>query len=149
MKQTSDIFPDSPFWTQYRGRFFGILNWPDVDRFWNDMSAHNGGWYVFDPSEPAPEQPATAEDWRNVLGQARDMINSRRDLSHCGAVYLDNPENPSMVKIFDPAAMGSSCSISTAPILPRWIFSRSRPESLPPTPEPEKPTILQRITGRT
>lgn len=140
--------PDTFFWNAYQGRFSGILNWADVDAFWLRLSAASGDWFVFDLEQPSPDTSATSGELTETLASAHALINSRRDMSHCGAIYVDNVDNPTFIKIFDPAAMGSSCNISGIPILPRWIFSRIRPDDLPPPPEPVKPSLLKRLTGR-
>jgi len=139
--------PDTPFWQAYQGRFSGILNWTEVDDFWGRISAISGDWFIFEPGEPAPENPAATEQLTETLASAQALINSRRDMSHCGAIYVDNVENPSFIKVFDPSAMGSSCNISGIPILPRWIISRIKPDNLPAPIEPAKPSLLKRLTG--
>ncbi len=141
--------PDTPFWNAYQGRFFGVLNWSDVDTFWVRMSDTTGDWFIFDPKQPAPDRAASDVELTEVLTKAQTLINSRRDMSHCGAIYVDSLENPSFIKVFDPSAMGSSCNISGIPILPRWIFSRIKPDDMPPPPEPIKPSLIKRLTGRT
>lgn len=139
--------PDTPFWAAYQGRFFGILNWPDVDAFWTHMAAETGDWFVFAPDHPAPDTTATSAELTEMLTKAQALINSRRDMSHCGAIYVDNVKNPAFIKVFDPAAMGSACNISGIPILPRWIISRIKPDDMPPPPKLEKPSLFKRLTG--
>ena len=148
-KTSATTLPDTPFWNAYQGRFFGVLNWPDVDAFWAQMSVTSGDWFIFNPEKPAPDTAASDVELTEVLTKAQTLINSRRDMSHCGAIYVDSLENPSFIKVFDPSAMGSSCNISGIPILPRWIFSRIEPDDMPPPPEPVKPSLIKRLTGRT
>ena len=145
--QNTSPLPDTPFWNAYRGRFFGILDWQDVDAFWPRLSATSGDWFVFDPEHPAPKTAATGAELAETLTRAKALINSRRDMSHCGAIYVDDLENPALIKLFDPAAMGSACNISGIPIMPRWIISRIRPDDMPPPPEPEKPSLFKWLTG--
>ncbi len=145
-KRNTPSMPDTPFWNAYQGQFFGLLNWPEVDAFWNHMSETSGNWFVFDPEQPAPDTAANSAELAETLASAQTLINSRRDMSHCGAVYVDDLEDPTFIKVFDHAAMGSSCNISGIPILPRWIFSRIGPDDMPP--EPIKPSLFKRITGR-
>ncbi|WP_457646580.1 hypothetical protein [Profundibacter sp.] len=147
-RTSARTLPDTPFWKAYQGRFFGLLAWAEVDAFWASMSGTTGDWFVFDPEQPAPDRVASAADLANVLTKAQALINSRRDMSHCGAIYVDDARNPTFIKVFDPSAMGSSCNISGIPILPRWIISRIRPDDMPPPPEPVKPSLFKRLTGR-
>ena len=147
-KRNATYLPDTPFWSRYQGRFTGILNWPDIEAFWDAMNASSGEWYVFAPEQMPPKTPASNAEFTGALAAATALINTRRDRSHCGAVYVDDTRHPAFVKIFDPAAMGSSCSISTAPIMPRWIISRVKPDPLPPVPLPAKPGLFKRLAGR-
>jgi hypothetical protein len=139
--------PDTAFWTLYLSRSSGILHWQDMDAFWPQMQATTGAWYVFDPREDAPETPLSGAALQAELAAAQTLVYSRRDLPMSGAVYVDNREAPAFIKVFDPANMGSSCSCSTEPVMPRYIFSRARPDSLPLAPPP-KTGLFARLTGR-
>jgi len=146
--QKTTPLPDTPFWNAYQGRFFGILDWPGVDAFWAQMATESGDWFVFDPDHAAPDTTIHGAELMKFLTKAQALINSRRDMSHCGAIYVDDMKNPAFIKVFDPSAMGSSCNISGIPILPRWIFCRIKPDDIPPPPEPVKPSLFKRLTGR-
>jgi len=139
-------FPDTAFWAAYQGRFSGVLNWPDVEAFWASMAASSGGWFVFGTEQVAPDATATAAEFAETLGKATELINTRRDRSHCGAIYVDDIQSPTFIKIFDPAAMGSACNISGIPVLPRWIISRIKPDNVPPPPPPENLSLFKRLT---
>ncbi len=139
--------PDTPFWNAYQGRFSGLLQWKDVDALWQDLPETGGKWYVFDTSENVPAEPANPAAFQATLHAAELLVNSRRDRSHSGAIYIDNRENPQLVKIFDPVNMGTSCSCSTEPIYPRYILSRIKPDPIPtPAPPPQK-GFLARLRG--
>jgi len=144
----TDYFPDTPFWAAYLGRFSGILNWPDVEHFWAVLVVSNDDWYVFDPELPAPNRPASATELAQIITAATALINTRRDRSHCGAIYVDDIASPTFIKIFDPAAMGSACNISGIPVLPRWIISRIKPDDAPAPPAFEKPSLFKRLSRR-
>ena len=141
-------FPNTPFWAAYQGRFSGILSWPDVERFWDAMAASNGGWFVFDTEQAAPDATVTGAEFAETLGKATALINTRRDRSHCGAIYVDDIQSPAFIKIFDAAAMGSACNISGIAVLPRWIISRMKPDDVPAPAPPEKLSLFKRLTGR-
>ena len=56
---------------------------------------------------------------------------------YCGIVYVDDVDAPTLVKIYDPRNLGTSCSHGAAPIPPRWILSTVQPASSgTPAPEP-------------
>ena len=150
---TGTFFPDTAYWRAYRGRFAGILDWAVFDAFWQRLAAAPEGWFVFEPETAAgqdapavPTAPADAAAFAAFLARARPLLEARRSIGHCGVIYADDLERPAMVKLFDPVRMGSSCSVGTAPVLPRWILSRIPPDPLP-RPAPPKPGLWRRLRG--
>ncbi len=139
--------PDTEFWTRYMGHASGILRWNDLDAFWPRLKASGGEWYVFDPDADAPETPVSGQAWRAAVQAARTLVDTRRDMSVSGAVYVDDREAPAFIRVFDPGHMGSSCSHSGARVMPRFIFSRIKPDSLPIAPPPDK-GLFARLRGR-
>ncbi len=140
--------PESDFWQLFSKRASGILQWSDMDAFWAELKHTGGQWYVFDPSQDAPEMPLSGNELQVALDTAQTLVNQRRELPMSGTVYVDNRETPTFFKVFDPANMGSSCSCSTEPVMPRYIFSQIKPDSLPFAPPPAKPGLFSRLTGR-
>lgn len=138
--------PDTQFWRYFQGCFSGLLKWQGVEELWAMLKSDPDGWYVFDPSQDAPQTPLASNDFQQFLGEAERMVNTRRDRPSCGSVYVDDMERPTYIKIFDPAKLGSSCSCSGEPVLPRWIVSQMKPGTLPP-PELKKQSIFQRLAG--
>jgi hypothetical protein len=65
------------------------------------------------------------------------LLRSEHDEDYCGIVYVDAPEDPRLVKIFDPNHLGASCGSSGLRVLPGWVLSRDPPLDLqaavPPT----------------
>lgn len=151
---TLATLPDTPFWRAYAGRFQGILTWPKFDALWQVLADHPDHWFVFalhDDVAGTPQAPLEPESFRDILGDARDMYVPFRKLSHCGAVYVDDPVSPNFVKVFDPAHMGAVCGGGEADeiTLPRWTFSRMRPDAgLSAPPAPARRGLLSRLAGR-
>jgi len=146
MRDTDAPLPDTPFWTLYGGKFAGLPSWTGFDAFWATLEASGGDWYVFDPAGEAPAKPAA--DFADVLAEARATVEQVRARGFCGAVFADNLTAPSFVKIFDPYRMGGVCGGSRDRILPKWIFSRIRPDPLPLLPEaPRRKRFLASLLG--
>lgn len=128
--------PDTPFWRSYRGRLIGLLREPDMTAMFDTLKAAPEGWYVFDPQETPSQSPLEGKDFLDRLdgiqSQADDWLGDGR----LGFIYADDKQNPTFIKIFDPANMGSSCGCSGEMIWPRWILSQIAPEAVPRTPEP-------------
>jgi len=51
----------------------------------------------------------------------------------CGIVYADDLDNPSLIKIYDPSHLGTSCGSSKHRILPGWVMSKMPPSDLSPS----------------
>ncbi len=145
-KQNSlERLPDTPYWTAFQGRFYGLLKWEDVDAFWGILS-NQKNWFINDLTELPPDETANTETYSAFLSTAKTLINSRRDMSMCGAIYTDNQHSPTFVKIFDPSNMGSACSTSSTRTLPRWVLSTIPAEPYPaPTMPATKPSFFARL----
>jgi hypothetical protein len=140
--------PETDFWRAYQGPFSGDLKWSDVDALWAWLAKNSAGWYVFDPDQRAPDAPLAADDLATLLQGAIELVNSRRERSMSGAIYLDDAKDPRMIKIFDPVNMGSACNVSGVRTMPRWVLSRMKPDDLPKAEPVAKPGFFGRIAGR-
>lgn len=144
MRDINADLPDTAFWRAYGGKFAGLPTWAAFDAFWARFEAAGGDWYVFDPSGNAPRAPEP--DLAAARAEARGCVEQVRARGFCGAVFADNLEAPTFVKVFDPYRMGGVCGGSGERVLPRWIFSRTAPDALPLLPnEPEKTGFFARF----
>jgi hypothetical protein len=143
--------PDTPYWRAYSGRFSGILSWADFDKLWDRLVASEGKWFVFHPEGGLPEAPCEGEAFMFILSEARTVIEAVRNRSYCGAVYVDDRENPTFVKAFDPYKMGAVCGTSGEHTFPRWVFSRIRPDAALPLEQetPQKKGLFTWLGGAT
>jgi hypothetical protein len=140
--------PDTPFWAAYQGRFKGVLTWQAFDQLWDRLHASEQAFHVFDLSRKPSDLAATHDEFSAILDEARQMYEPVRRNSYCGAVYADDLENPSFIKVFDPYQMGGVCGDSGMRTLPRWVFSTIKPDPLPEAPEPApRKSLLSRLTG--
>ncbi len=141
-KQTP--LPDTPFWRAYQGRATGLLHWQDVDALWPLLATCPEGWYVYNLEGPPPDTTLAAAEFIAFLPRAEALVNTRRDRSHSGAIYIDNRETPAFIKIFDPANMGTSCGGDHDMIFPHYLLSKLKPEPRP-TPAPKKKSFLGKL----
>lgn len=129
MRDTNGPLPDTAFWKAYGGKFKGVPTWEGFDKFWPVLAESGGEWFVFDPTQDAPQAPIP--DISDVLAEARECVEAvRKNRSFCGTIFADDLAAPTFVKIFDPWKMGASCGSSGERILPRWILSRIAPTAL-------------------
>lgn len=130
------------------GRFEGILTWPDLDALWTRLRTAPEGWYVHDPDAPPPDRPASETAFRQALDRAEAMFSHARSRDWCGAVYVDDRNNPGLVKIFDPFGM-SACGGGSAATRPWLILSRIPPAPLAdPAESPRRRGLLSRLAHR-
>ena len=81
--------------------------------------------------EAPPTAPASAGDLRGFLAESAALLRAEHEEDYCGIVYADDLQDPSFVKIYDPANLGVVCGYSEAPPLPGWTLSKAPPVSLP------------------
>jgi len=143
MSQTT-LLPDTPFWRAYQGRASGLLKWEDVDALWPLLAAQPDAWYVYDLEIAVPTAPFSATEFTAFLPQAEALVNARRDRSHSGAIYIDNHNTPTFIKIFDPSNMGTSCGGDHDMIFPRFILSKIQPDPRP-APSPGNKSFLGKL----
>lgn len=111
------------------GRFEGILTWPDFDALWARLRSAPAGWFVHDTEADQPAHAATPEAFAAALDRAEEMFAHARSRSWCGAVYVDDPGDPALVKLFDPHGM-AACGGGGGASRPRYILSRIPPAHL-------------------
>jgi hypothetical protein len=59
------------------------------------------------------------------------LLRAEHQEDYCGIVYADDPQTPTLVKIYDPHHLGVSCGSSANPPLPGWVMSLLPPVDLP------------------
>jgi len=109
------------------GRFYGVLQWADLDRLWEKVRAEPQGWYAALTGEAPPTVPMTADELSKFVSEIDSLLHREHEHDYCGVVYVDDPASPSLIKIFDPHNMGSGCRVGGAPIPPQWVLSRIKP----------------------
>lgn len=120
----------TPFSRKARGRLWGVLAWKDLDALFAAMLAKRG-WHAWMPGEPPPSAPVAADALGPMLADLGALLRREHREDYCGIVYADDLADPTLVKVYDPGNLGSSCSHGgPGQHLPRWIFSLDRPEPL-------------------
>ena len=138
MSQGAALAADDDFLGRFNGGFTGILQWQQLDRLWAQLRDYaDDRWYVYAVGEEPPEDPVRAAEFDRFLSEIDDLLRRDHAYDYCGVVYVDRKDNPSLIKIFDPNNLGSSCGSSGMRVLPGWVLSRMRPldlqAAMPPT----------------
>lgn len=109
------------------GTFRGMLHWADLDTLWARVRSEPQGWYVsLVGTEPA-QQTISPDALDTFITEVDGLLRREHDYHYCGIVYADDPEQPALIKIFDPHNLGHSCGSSGTRIPPRWVLSRMPP----------------------
>ena len=120
-----------PFLTAWKGSFTGILRWPQLEALWARVRARaHEGWYVYAIGEAPPTTPAEPGELDTFLTEIDRLLRSEHAEDYCGIVYADDPEHPTLIKIYDPNNLGMVCGSSAQPPLPGWVLSTLPPSDL-------------------
>ena len=116
------------FHARLKGTFHGILQWQQLDELWGRVKG--GLWFFYQVGETLPVQPLSGEVLAVRIDALNTLLRHDHDYHYCGIVYADNVEAPTLVKVYDPNNLGSSCSHNATPTPPRWILSTFQPETI-------------------
>jgi hypothetical protein len=122
MSDTGDDFT-----ARMNGRFYGVLQWSDLDALWGKLRAEPAGWYASLTGEAPPVVAMSAAELNSFITEIDTLLRREHDYNYCGVVYVDDPANPGLLKIFDPHNMGTGCRVGGDPIPPLWVLSRMQP----------------------
>ena len=115
----------------FRGTFYGVLRWPQLDALWETLRQDaTGDWYLYAVGAEPPTETIVADKLLEFIGEIDVLLRKEHGEDYCGIVYTDSFEQPTFVKIFDPHNLGVSCGFSDNPPLPGWVMSRLPPVTL-------------------
>ncbi len=123
------------------GRFVGILYWDQLDTLWDTVNNSGKAWYLYQVGSALPELPLKGDGLKNALAMLDQLLHQDHEHDYCGIVYADDPKDPTLIKVYDPNNLGSSCGNCGHRIPPRWILSLEKPtliEDDAPTPNNRK-----------
>ena len=119
------------FLEKYNGVLRGVLRWDKLDTLWSAVRKQNAdGWYIYALGHEVPEKIANRNEVEHFIERMDKLLREEHDEDYCGIVYTDDFSHPTLVKIFDPNNLGTSCGSSKTSPLPGWVLSQNRPEIL-------------------
>ncbi|MFA5825567.1 MAG: hypothetical protein WC825_06295 [Gallionellaceae bacterium] len=113
------------FYARLNGRFHGILQWQQLDALWAGVKSSQ--WYFYQVGEVPPDNSLSGDELAARIGALNTLLHHEHAYHYCGIVYVDDVESPSLIKIYDPNNIGSSCSRSETPTPPGWVLSVAPP----------------------
>ena len=122
----------SPFLAAYKGYFRNMLGWDDLDRLWQQLhDQQEKQWFLYAVGESPPAQPISRQQLETFVHEIDQLLRKEHEEDYCGIVYVDQPDDPQFIKIYDPHNLGSSCGPGIGPPpFPGWILSLLAPENL-------------------
>lgn len=120
------------FDARFDGVLYSLLSWDQLAAFWGRLDV-SAGWYLYALGEARPEETADAEHVLTFIREIDSLLRHEHDEEYCGIVYADNLERPTLIKIYDPNHLGTSCGSSKMKILPGWVMSLLPPSDLDPS----------------
>jgi len=123
---------DSEFDRLFDGQLYSLLSWAQLTAFWERLDT-GAGWYLYALGEDRPSEPANAEHVSAFTHEIDVLLHREHHEDYCGIVYADNLDHPSLIKIYDPNHLGTSCGSSKQRILPGWVMSTLPPSNLVPS----------------
>jgi hypothetical protein len=111
------------FHARLKGRFYGVLQWQQLDELW--LRVKTGQWFLYQIGEERPLEALGGDALALRIDALDKLLRADHDFHLCGIVYADHLEMPTLIKVYDPNNLGSSCSTSATP--PRWILSTEQP----------------------
>jgi hypothetical protein len=123
---------NDPFIDAYRGYFKNMLKWEELEQLWETLREQSQkGWYLYAVGEIPPQQAADNAQLSHFIEQIDALLHKEHEEDYCGIVYVDNPEDPTLIKIYDPNNLGSVCGPGFGPPpLPGWVLSLLPPSDL-------------------
>ena len=121
------------FHAHYHGKFVSALRWKQLDRLWLQVRQTPNDWYVYLVGQDLPTQRTDEVTFNQFIDEINVLLRSEHDHDFCGIVYADDFTDPTMVKIFDPSHLGSSCGACGYTVYPRWLLSKTPPQILEDT----------------
>lgn len=124
------LMPD--FKTAFYGTFYSLMSWNQLTEFWGRVDPH-AGWHLYAIGETVPTVPASSEEVGRFIEEVDSLLRRDHDEDYCAIVYADNLDKPSLIKIYDPNNLGTSCgSGKNPPPLPGWVMSIMPPTEILP-----------------
>ena len=118
------------FESVFSGKFHGVLRWSQLDELWELVKSDNKGWYLYAVGSEAPSETSNAQDTETFINELDTLLRREHNEDYCGIVYTDDLYKPTLIKVFDPNNLGTSCSIAKHGPPPAWIISKMKPVDL-------------------
>ena len=112
------------------GSLFGVLHWEHWETLCGQLRNSDQPWYFYAVGCGVPDAPLADAELDKALAEIDALLRREHEETYLGIVYADDLASPSLVKIYDPNNLGSSCGSCGYTIPPGWVFSRQTPQAI-------------------
>jgi len=121
----------SNFLNKLDGMLYGLMQWHDWDHLRQRLGEDSAvRWFVYAVGEQPPSEPASPQSLRLFLDELDTLLRRDHEESYLGILYVDDVDDPSLIKVYDPNSLGSSCGSIGYKVLPGWVISLDMPVAL-------------------
>jgi hypothetical protein len=118
----------SGFEAKLNGMLYGLMRWADWDRLREQMLKEAASrWFAYGVGAELPAGPMNPTALRVLLTEIDALLRRDHEENYLGIVYVDDPASPSLVKIYDPNNLGSTCGSIGYKVPPGWVLSLDPP----------------------
>lgn len=119
---------ENTFMQQFNGQLTGLMQWQQWDALRTRIG--QGEWYVYAIGHGVPQTPSAGLNLLTQIDGIDAVLRREHDEAYLGIVYVDDMNDPQLVKIYDPNHLGTACSKGGSRIPPGWVISRHPPQAI-------------------
>lgn len=112
------------------GSLSGVLQWERWESLCGQLRDSGQPWYFYAVGCGVPDTPLAGAELDKALTEIDALLRREHEEAYLGIVYADDLAQPTLVKIYDPNNLGSSCGSCGYTIPPGWVFSRQAPQAI-------------------
>jgi hypothetical protein len=112
------------------GSLFGVLQWERWESLCGQLRDSGQSWYCYAVGCGVPDTPLAGTELDKALTEIDLLLRRVHEEAYLGIVYADDLAHPTLVKIYDPNNLGSSCGSCGYTIPPGWVLSLRPPEPI-------------------
>jgi len=119
------------FETKLNGMLYGLMRWSDWDALQSRLRRETENrWFAYAVGAELPAEPLAPDAFRLTLAEIDALLRRDHDEDYLGIVYVDNLDEPTLVKIYDPNNLGASCGSIGFKVPPGWVLSLDAPRAI-------------------
>lgn len=112
------------------GLLYGVLHWKQWETLCGQLRNSGQAWYFYAVGCGVPDAPLAGAALDKAIDEIDALLRREHEQTYLGIVYTDDLASPTLVKIYDPNHLGSSCGSCGYTIPPGWVLSQQAPQPI-------------------